>query len=245
MPKSGRIPRRPPAALDCLDCAARFSFEWCVLPAEQLRMLSERKTPLTFLPSETLYHQGNECTGIYHIESGTVGLRKADEEGHSMLVHLHAAGDTLGYADLVGDGVYGVSATALTTTTVCYIERETLDRLQEENPKLGLQFLASLSGNLRAVEQSRLHHAALTVRARLSLLLLELKDRFGEADESGAIHMAPPLSRQDIADLLGVRAETVARTLHALREDNVLQVAGRSMTIPDLDNLLNEVESQA
>lgn len=80
------------------------------------------------------------------------------------------------------------------------------------------------------------------MRTRMAHLLLTLKDRFAEAAEDGTLSMKLPLSRQDIADILGARPEMVARIIHALEVDGVAIFSGRKVVIPDLDPLLDEIE---
>lgn len=54
--------------------------------------------------------------------------------------------------------------------------------------------------------------------------------------------MTLPISRQDLADLLGTRPETIARTTSALQKDGVAMFHGRRVVIQDLDLLLDELD---
>ncbi len=60
-----------------------------------------------------------------------------------------------------------------------------------------------------------------------------------------ALHLDLPISRQDIASIIGTRPETVARTIRGLGGDGVARFSGRPVTIHDLDALLDEVEQAA
>jgi CRP/FNR family transcriptional regulator len=110
------------------------------------------------------------------------------------------------------------------------------------NPTLGLNFLTHLAEDLDSAEESILQNSSLSVRTRLVHLLLTLKDRFAGVTEDGTIELSLPLARQDLAALLGTRPETIARTIHALESDSVAMFSGRTVRIPDLDMLLNEIE---
>lgn len=232
-----------PRFIDCLTCDVRRNNEWCVLTDEEVALLNEGKVSATYNSGEVIYLQGNPCTGIYSLVQGTVGLRQADEQGHSAMVRLVHDGETFGYADCMGGCGYTASAEALTTCLVCYIDRATLSRLLDSNAELGRRFQEQIVREYNMAKEYILRQAWRPVRTRLAHLLLHLKDSYGVADDAGAIVLTPPLTRQDMADLLCTRPETIARTIHALEHDGVLQTSGRTVTIPDLDNLLNEAGS--
>jgi CRP-like cAMP-binding protein len=125
-------------------------------------------------------------------------------------------GETMGYRDFFADQVFTTSAEALEPTRICFIDKRSVRILLDRNPTLGLGFLKRLASDLQNAEDALLMSAALTTRTRMAHLLLALKDRYATAQEDGTLTMKLPLSRQDIADILGSRTETVARIIQAL-----------------------------
>ena len=75
-----------------------------------------------------------------------------------------------------------------------------------------------MAKDLEATEEALLHASALPVRARLAHLLLVLKDRYGTVDDTGELQIQLPLSRQDMAAMIGTRAETIARAVRSLED---------------------------
>ena len=229
-------------APNCFQCQWRERSEWCVLGREDVEVLNDRKLTSTFEPGQYIFRQGEPCNGIFSIVTGAVAIRKSDAQGHAVLVRMRHPGETMGYRDFFGGEVFTTSAEALQRTQVCFIEKRSVRGLLERNPSLGLGFLSSMAGDLQNAEESLLMSAALTTRTRMAHLLLALKDRYATAQDDGSLSMKLPLSRQDIADILGSRAETVARIIHALELDGVARFSGRNVVIPDLDLLLDEIE---
>jgi CRP/FNR family transcriptional regulator len=84
----------------------------------------------------------------------------------------------------------------------------------------------------------------MSVRARTAHLLLMLKDRFATVTEDGSLSFELPLSRKDMASIVGTRPETIARTIRSLEADGVTRFSGRRVTVHDLDALLDEVERE-
>lgn len=227
----------------CHTCTSRGSSEWCGLDGAELNLLDQAKVCTTYQPGQQIFHQGHPCLGLYCIEAGTVALRKTDEHGHMVVTRLAHPGDTLGYRSFFAGGPYAASAEALTATRVCFVDRTALRDLLTRNPELAYAFLKHLARDLEAAETGQLHAASRSVRARVAHLLLMLRERFGEVDADGALTIQLPMSRQDMAAMLGTRPETVARTLRSLEEAGVAQFEGRTVVVPDLDLLLDEIDA--
>ena len=69
-----------------------------------------------------------------------------------------------------------------------------------------------------------------------------MKDRFGRVEDNGDITIDLPLSRQDIAVMLGTRPETIARAVRSLEDNAIAKFTGRVVSVPDLDALLDALE---
>ena len=227
----------------CHSCASRNSSEWCGLDGVGVNQLDRVKVCTTYQAGQQIFHQGHPCPGIYCIEAGTVALRKSDEAGNMVVTRLAHPGDTLGYRSFFAGSAYTASAEALTMTRVCFIDRGALRDLLAANPEVTYAFLKHLAHDLEEADTARLHAASRSVRARVAHLLLMLRERFGEGHDDGTLSIELPMSRQDMAAMLGTRPETVARTLRALEDAGVARFEGRKVVVPDLDLLLDEMDA--
>ncbi len=226
----------------CFTCQWRDRSAWCVLDHEDLVQLNKSKLVRTFQAGENIYMQGDSAAGVYCLEGGVVTLRKTDENGNAMLIGLAHAGDTIGYRDFFSRGEYMSTAQASEPVRVCFVARDTVSALLNRNPALGLRFLVRVSEELNHAETMMLQNSTLSVRTRLAHLLLSLKERYGEVEEDGTLVIRLPLSRQDIASMLGTRPETISRAIHILEEAEVARFSGRQVRVADLDVLLDEIE---
>ncbi len=227
---------------NCFTCQWRARTEWCVLADDDVALLNARKVTSTFGAGQSIFRQGEPCRGVYILLSGAVAIRKIDAQGHAVMVRMRYAGETMGYRDHFAGGVFTTSAETLEPTQVCFIDAEAVRDFLERNPALGLHFLQRVSHDLQHAEQNLLMSAALTARTRLAHLLLTLKDRYAEAKRNGSLVMRLPLSRQDVADMVGSRPETITRIIQAFEQDGVALFSGRTVVIPDLDLLLDEID---
>ncbi len=149
MSNSGKLPiakKSPSLRPDCFTCAARDQSEWCTLSHDEFSIINDTKQTREYLPGEVLFHQGDACKGLYCFEHGMGGVRKVDAEGNSNLLGVTFPGDTFGYRALLTSGDHHVSAEALKPTTICFVDKATVQKLLDQIPALGLQYLG------RAVE---------------------------------------------------------------------------------------------
>lgn len=231
-------------AINCFTCQSRNKTEWCHLHGDDLRVLNQVKVCNIYKPGQIIFYQGNPCLGLYCIERGTVAIRKSDAAGNSVLVRLAHDGSTIGYRAYFGGGTYSGTAEALSECRICFIDRSAVRTMMDHNPAVGLSFLQHMATDLQDSEELRLQSSALPVRARVAHLLLVLKDKFGTAMDDGSLSIELPLSRQDIAAMIGTRPETISRVLKAMEEDEVAIFTGRTVEVADLDLLLDEIDNQ-
>lgn len=225
----------------CADCDSRHRSEWAVLSDEELALLERGKVVRSYLPGETVFQEGGTASGIHCVRRGMVGIRKLDAAGNSILLRLAYAGEALGYRAMLADKDHATTAEALSASTICFLDGAVIRRLLASNPRLGLAFLKHASRDLEATEEKVLQNVALSVRARLAHLLLMLKDRYVVTEHENAFELQLPLSRQDMAAMIGVRPESMSRTIRQFQQDGLARFCGRSVHVDDIGCLLEEI----
>lgn len=227
---------------NCFTCQARGRTEWCVLTDEELTLVDKGKVSRDYLPGEVIFHEADPCQGVHCVESGLVGVRKMNANGQEILLRLGYPGDTLGYRSLLAGDDHNNSAEALEPSVVCFIDAATVRTLLTKNPTLGLRFLHHAATDLGAAEDKVLQSTTLPVRARFAHLLLVLKDRYGVVGKDGALELDLPLSRQDMAAMIGIRPESMSRTIRSLEDDDIARFTGRRVRVRNIDDLIDELE---
>jgi CRP/FNR family transcriptional regulator len=230
---------------NCFACQAHARSEWCVLSDADLKLIDDAKIDRDYAPGDVLYHQGDACKGVYCIKSGLVGLRKVGADGNSVLVRLAQPGDTIGYRAFLAGEEHALGAEVLKPSVICFVEQVVARKLIESKPELGLRFLKTMSESLNAAEDKFLQSTSFDIRARLAHLLLVLKDRFAAEEKDGALQLELPLSRQDMAAMIGVRPETMSRAIRKFEDDGVAYFSGRTVKVPDISVLFDEIDAVA
>jgi CRP/FNR family transcriptional regulator len=208
----------------------------------ELTSLNAAKTTKAYGAGEVVYAEGEECRGVYCIESGLIGLRKHDLKTRTTLMRLRGPGDTIGYRALLTNMEHQVAAKVLIPSQICFIDKELATWLFANVPSLGLQFLQNVLGHLAEAEEYYFQNVTQTARARVLCVLLSLYERLGEALPSGERVLKLPLSRRDLAALAGISPETLSRTMRRLESERIASFKGRQVCFMNMVGLLDEFE---
>lgn len=196
-----------------------------------------------FEAGEVLFEQGDEFAGLYRVVSGLVGIRIVDESGHLSLLALAKSSDVLGYSPLLLGGGHVTSAVALQTSRIAHIEPSSSRALVRETPDVTAALLRQSTRDLAALQQKHIRMLTQEAHSRLAELLLSLVEHRHCDGDKGAF--ALPLSRQDVADFIGIRAETLSRAIRHLRDLGVASLNGRQVEIPSLSGLRRIADPEA
>jgi CRP/FNR family transcriptional regulator len=222
----------------CGHCGRFPASCWSVLGPAELRLLNEYRVDLRLAPGQVLFHEHAPCHGLHCVESGLLALRKADEQGNSVILRLSHPGETLGFPAFFGRMDYIASAEALRESRLCFFPARAVQDVMQRNHGLRDEFLRLLAQELRHYGDARLKVATRPLESRLLDLLLQLLPGCGRLDEvANQAWLDLPLSRRDLAAMLGVRPETIARAVRQVGELDLARVRGREVHIPDLRRL--------
>jgi len=237
---------RPPLHPDarCFSCPSRERTEWCTLDGDDLELLARSKVCNVYAPGQVIFYEGNACLGVHCVESGTVALRRSDGRGGAVLSELVGPGRTLGYRAYFAGRGYAATAEALTECRICFVDRAAVRSLLERSPTVGHAFLRRMADDHDVSEAARVRALTLPLRARTAHLLLAMKDRSSTVDDDGTLRVDLPLSRKDLAAMLGARPETLSRTIRAFADEGIARFEARRVVVPDLDALIDQLERE-
>lgn len=182
--------------------------------------------------NRTIFNEGDDATHAYKVVSGGVRLCKVMPDGRRQIAEFALPGDYFGIDWLER---HALTAEALIdTTAICY-PRSRLDRLGEEDSEVRAQLFSTLRRDLWSAQNHLVILGRQSARERVASFLLQLRDRRKSGDR-GKLDL--PMTRQDIADYLGLTIETVCRVLTALKRDGIIGIPDRhSLDIHSLDAL--------
>jgi CRP/FNR family transcriptional regulator len=146
-------------------------------------------------------------------------------DGRRQVTGFLFQGDFLG---LAFDGSYTYSAEALTDATVCRFARRQFENFVDDHPDVERRLRAMASNELAAAQDQMVLLGRKTALERVASFLLGLIRRQEQLGRDGkAIRLT--MTRNDIADYLGLTTETVSRTLTGLRHQGVIELDGNTL----------------
>jgi CRP/FNR family transcriptional regulator, nitrogen fixation regulation protein len=171
--------------------------------------------PMSFARNAEIYGEGEPADYLYKVISGTVRTYKVLSDGRRQIGAFYMPGDVFG---LETSDEHTFSAEAISDSKVLVIKRSTLVALAGRDNEVARQLWA-----LTGLELSRVQDHILllikTAQERVAGFLLEMADR---ACSGNSLEL--PMSRQDIADYLGLTIETVSRTLTTLENAATIEL---------------------
>ncbi|OYW27735.1 MAG: transcriptional regulator [Caulobacter sp. 12-67-6] len=165
---------------------------------------------------EEIFGEGETADHVYQVISGAVRTCRSLRDGRRQIDQFHFAGDYFGIE--AGD-VHRVSAEAMTDATVRMVRRSALSQLAAQRPEVARALFRLTVEGLQRSQDHVLMLGRKSARERVVSLLIDLANRTGADGE-----LDVPMSRQDMADYLGVTIETVSRTLTQLQVDGVIAI---------------------
>ena len=231
-----------PEGQSCAVCHVWRRSDWHDLDDAARQRLGRGRRRKDYGPGEMVFAQGTDNDGVYCVSGGTVGIRRLDHNGNSVLLGLAYPGDTIGYRSFLTGGAHKTGAEALGPSVLCHIDRATLSGLLAGSPSLGMRFLQRSIGELEQAYEMKFRQATLSNRHKLVHLLLILVGRHGHPHANGSQSIELPVSRRDLASMVGARHETISRIIGRLETDGVAHFSGRQVTIPSMEALAAEID---
>jgi CRP-like cAMP-binding protein len=177
---------------------------------------------MTYPRNVEIFGENEPAEYLYKVVSGSVRTYKILGDGRRQVGGFYLPGDIFGleFAD-----EHALSAEAISDAKVLVVKRSALNTLAGRDRLVAQQLFALIGRELHRV-QDRILLLIKNARERVASFLLEMAER---ASENNTIEL--PMSRQDIADYLGLTIETVCRTLSALETASAIEVSASSRRI--------------
>jgi CRP/FNR family nitrogen fixation transcriptional regulator len=205
-----------------------FADETCINKSD----MDKVGTVVRFSRNDTIYSKGDEARFSYKVVEGAVRLSRIFADGRRQIVNFFLPDETFGIE--LSDR-YSATAEAVGEVVALRCPRLCIAHMTEHDPDVGQKRLAMFSKSLEAAERhvAMLGHQSAKERVASFFMALENQRRTEEHDG-----LDLPLSRQDIADYLGLTIETTCRALSELKRQKIIATPSRRrIVILDLRGL--------
>jgi len=221
-------------ACGCLSCQDRSCVEkvpiFASLDSSQSHQVAGLIRRKTFAKGELIITEGSVQESLIIINRGQVKAYRYTREGREQILYIFAENDFFGEKNLLGKQESSYNVEALEETGVCMIDKINFQELLREHPDIGLKVMEELCARLFSLERNLQNLGSKNAESRVIAMLLEFAEKYGKPQGRGIL-LDLPLSREGLANYIGVTRETVSRKLSFLHEERIIELIGNKRII--------------
>lgn len=214
----------------CQACSVRNRAICADLDGSEIALLNRIGRRRSLQAGEQLLWEGEDAVLVANVIEGVIKLSSQTIGGKEQILGLAYPSDFLG-RPFGASTPYG--AEALTDAEVCVFQRTDFDRFAREHPRLEHKLLERTLTELDRTRRWMLLLGRMNAEQKLAAFLLEVADRMqpgtctAEPAAAGGERVELPLSRQQIADVLGLTIETVSRLFTRMKSEGTIDLPSR------------------
>lgn len=207
------------------------------LPDDALQQLAGRCVSRHVPAGTVLFTTGEECRGLYMIETGRVRIYRADPEGREQVLHTEYAGRTVAELPIFDGGTYPASAVTIEDSRLVFLPRPAFEHLYRTHPDIAQAVIRALGRRLRHLVHLTQTLAFRDVAARLAMLLVGYARNGGLTTDAG-VEIVLDRTQEELAHEIGTARESVSRAMKQLRRKGLIEPLDHNrLLIPDLRRL--------
>ena len=174
-------------------------------------------TRISYARNVEIFGEGEPAEYLYTVVSGSVRSCKILDDGRRQVTGFHMVGEVFG---IELDEEHQFSAEAVNDAVVLVVKRSAIIGLAARDADIARQLWAMTARELQRVQDHMLVLGCMSAKQRVAAFLLQMAPHSSRGDE-----IELPMTRQDIADYLGMTIETVSRTMTQLEKDAAIDLA--------------------
>lgn len=226
----------------CVDCPIRHRAVCSRCEPNELERLEQMKYYRSFEAGQPMVWSGDTMEFVGSVISGVASLTQTMEDGRTQMVGLLLPSDFIGRP---GRAIASFDVTAVSNVTLCCFRKRPFEDLIATTPSVSQRLLEMALDELDAARDWMLLLGRKTAREKIASLIAIIARRSASlrdkqvSDNNLAVDL--PLTREAMADYLGLTLETVSRQISGLKRDGIIELQGkRHIIIPDFERLIDE-----
>ncbi len=227
--------------VQCGDCPIRHRAVCARCETDELAKLDAAKYYRSFEAGQTIVWSGDRMDFVGSVVSGIATLTQTMEDGRRQMVGLLLPADFVGRP---GRETAAYDVVATTDVVMCCFRKKPFEDIMLSTPHVGQRLLEMTLDELDAAREWMLLLGRKTAREKIASLIAIIARRDAAlklASHVGSVTVDLPLTREAMAEYLGLTLETVSRQLSALKRDGVIEIESkRHILVPDFDRLIEE-----
>ncbi len=185
---------------------------------------------------DVIYREEETASLLRIVVAGKVKLVRHTLEGKDVLIDMLQPGEYFGSLPSIGDEKYMETAIAQTQACVLSVGTDDFRNILNQYPSVAVKALEITAGRLKESQEQIKQLRTRSVENRIAHVLTMLSDKFGEESEVGLL-IQVPLSRKELADMVGTTAETASRIISRFQEKDWVSTGRQWIAIKNQEKI--------
>ncbi len=210
------------------------------LNGSELEAIDRVSITKIFPKEKIILLEDEEGDTLFIIINGKVKVTTYSESGKEVIFSILNAGDFFGEMSLLDGKPRSATVVSMEDAQIQLIRRTEFYRLLENHPRIALRLLEELASRLRKADERIESLAILDVTGRIAGILLQFAEDRGIINNNEVIIKSRP-THQELANMVGTTRETVTRVLKQLEDKSYIMMAGKDVTILNVEQFKREL----
>jgi CRP-like cAMP-binding protein len=202
------------------------------LPDEYQIKIVEALREIHLEKGEPLFWEGEKAHYVYYMKKGNLKVYKTSINGQETIFDIYAADSFVALGVLFNDPQhYPASSAAVDQVTVYAIDIPLLEEAIVANPITARRWMSYINKRLTTVQSMLSDQIFADGVERLKKLIQHFYDKYPSRQEGDFIRVNVPITKQEMAELLNVRRETLSRMLSTLKQEDVCECTYKELIV--------------
>lgn len=202
------------------------------LDAAALDEIAARAKPARIPRGEALFRQDEPSRAIFMVLSGRLKATQITPEGRQVVVRLAGPGDLVGHVAVFTETPYPATPVAAVESVALMWRPSVFIELMARYPLLSLAVVRNMGKFIEEAHTRLRESSTERVERRIAHLVLRLTRQAGHSIDGG-VEISFPITRQDIALMMGATLHTVSRVLSAWEQDGIVDGGRQHLVLRD------------
>ena len=198
--------------------------------ATNMELISNQREVYDFKKRHIVFTSGQKPKAVYYIIKGRIKTFKSSDDGKELITNIFTVGDFFGYTPILQDINYTDNAQVLEDTQLMVIPADDFLALLTTDMQIAKQFIKLIAKNVLEKEQMLVSLAYNSLRKKVAYGLMQVFDKYKKTDNNKNIL---EISRENLAQLVGVATESLIRTLADFKAEKMIDLQAGKVIILD------------
>jgi CRP/FNR family cyclic AMP-dependent transcriptional regulator len=204
--------------------------------SSNIKLTSDERDVYDYKKKHILYSESQRPKVVYFVISGKIKIYKTSADGKELITAVNGPGDFFGYTAILEETNYKENAQTLEDSKLMIIPREDFLELITNDTRIAKQFISIITKNIVEKEEALLNLAYNSLRKKVAYGLSQLAEKYREP---GKEKISFDISRENLAQTVGVATESLIRTLADFKSEGIIDIETGKIILLNENRLRN------